>query len=111
MKLHLGSVTEIPYPDSTFDSIFHCNCYYFWPNMDEAVTELHRVIKPDGVMATTLFLQGLRKLEKYGFMQHGNIDPDRYMTSLEKNGFYDVNMKIVPYKEQQLTAIVAKAKK
>ncbi|XP_045211812.2 uncharacterized protein LOC123563200 [Mercenaria mercenaria] len=111
IKLHLASVTDIPYDSCTFDSIFHCNCYYFWPNMDDAVTELHRVIKPDKSMVATLSLPRMKMVQKHGFMQYGNIDPERYMTSLEKNGFYDVVMKTIPFEDKEIDAIIAKARK
>ncbi|XP_045211813.2 uncharacterized protein LOC123563201 [Mercenaria mercenaria] len=111
IKLHLASVTEIPYDSCTFDSIFHCNCYYFWPNMDDAVAELHRVIKPDKIMVATLSHTGMKTVRKIGFMQYGNIDPERYMTSLEKNGFYDVVMKEISFEDKKVDAIIAKARK
>ncbi|XP_045211814.2 uncharacterized methyltransferase YdaC-like [Mercenaria mercenaria] len=111
IKLHLASVTEISYDSCTFDSIFHCNCYYFWPNMDDAVAELHRVIKPGKSMVATLSLPRMKLIKKFGFMQHGNIDPERYMTSLEKNGFYDVVMKTIPFEDKKVDAIIAKARK
>ena len=111
MTLHLGSVTNIPYPDNSFDGIFHINCYYFWSDMDKAVKELHRVSKPGSIIASTIFLQTMQTAVKYGLMQFGNIDPDRYMTSLERNGFHDVSMKIILLEKKQCTAIVARAMK
>uniref|UniRef100_A0A3B1IVN8 Methyltransferase type 11 domain-containing protein n=1 Tax=Astyanax mexicanus TaxID=7994 RepID=A0A3B1IVN8_ASTMX len=36
------------------DKVFHCNCYYFWPDLQRAAAEIHRVMKPGGLMVTTL---------------------------------------------------------
>ena len=107
MKLHLGSVTKIPYADCTFDRIFHCNCYYYWPDMDEAVKELYRVIKPGSIMATVSPHERLIFADKNGFMQCGNIDPYRYTMSLERHGFKNIDMKVVQYERQNLTTIMA----
>uniref|UniRef100_A0A8C4S364 Zgc:194242 n=1 Tax=Erpetoichthys calabaricus TaxID=27687 RepID=A0A8C4S364_ERPCA len=46
-KLLLGSVEKIPLPDSSVDRVFHCNCYYYWPDLKTCSAELHRVMKPD----------------------------------------------------------------
>ncbi|XP_060593989.1 uncharacterized methyltransferase YdaC-like [Ruditapes philippinarum] len=111
VTLHMASVTDIPFDASTFDSIFHTNCYFFWPDMDAAAKELHRVIKPDKLIVTCHKHSLTKQIAKHGFMQCGNIDPDRYMSALEKNGFYDVNMKSVSFENKNVDAIVAKAKK
>ncbi|XP_060593988.1 uncharacterized methyltransferase YdaC-like [Ruditapes philippinarum] len=111
VTLHMASVTDIPFDASKFDSIFHTNCYYFWPDMDAAAKELYRVIKPDKLMVACLNHSRLKDLAEKGFMQCGNIDPDRYMSALEKNGFYDVNMKSVSFENKDIDAIVAKARK
>jgi ubiquinone/menaquinone biosynthesis C-methylase UbiE len=111
VTLHMASVTDIPFDASTFDSIFHTNCYYFWPDMDAAAKELHRVIKPEKLMVACLNHSRLKDLAEKGFMQCGNIDPDRYMSALEKNGFYDVNMKSVSFENKDVDAIVAKVRK
>ncbi|XP_039605794.1 uncharacterized methyltransferase YdaC-like [Polypterus senegalus] len=45
-QLLLGSVENIPLPDSSVDRVFHCNCYYYWPDLKTCSAELHRVMKP-----------------------------------------------------------------
>lgn len=90
--LHLASVTKIPYDNDTFHRIIHTNAYYFWPDMDEAIRELYRVIKPDGTMVCVLNLERLKEITELQLMQCGNVDPDRYMESLKRNGFQDVQM-------------------
>ena len=107
MNLHLGSVTKMPYPDKSFDRIFHTNSYFYWPNMDEAVKELHRVIKPGCAMVTVLKYERVKNAEENGYMQFGNPDPDRYMNSLERHGFKNIDKKMVQYERQNLTTIMA----
>ena len=87
------NVTSIPCNANTFDSIFHVNCYYFWPDALGAAMELHRVLKPNSMMVTTLVLSRLQKRITDGSMRYGNIDPIRYMTALEHAGFTNVHIK------------------
>ena len=95
LKLHLCSVTDIPYDDITFDRAYHVNCYYYWPDMDEAVKELHRVMKPGGLMISTLNIEDLRRGKRRGLIRYGDIDPERYIDSLRKYGFVNVIMENV----------------
>lgn len=97
-------ITEMTFPDNFFDLIFHTNCYYFWDQMDPEVTALHRVLKPNGLMLAVLNETSLREVRKKGFMQHGNTDPERYMTSLKRNGF--VNVRIDVFKDTNSGAII-----
>ncbi|OWF44979.1 hypothetical protein KP79_PYT07790 [Mizuhopecten yessoensis] len=46
VELINGDVTDLScFASNTFDRVFHCNCYYFWPDMDTITSELHRVEK------------------------------------------------------------------
>ncbi|XP_038675973.1 arsenite methyltransferase-like isoform X2 [Scyliorhinus canicula] len=47
VTLFLGSVEHIPLEDNVVDRVFHCNCYYFWPNQRAGSKEIHRVMKPE----------------------------------------------------------------
>lgn len=46
LTLHICDVAAMPLEDNTVDKVFHCNCYYFWPDLKKAATEIHRVMKP-----------------------------------------------------------------
>ena len=74
------------------DKIFHCNCYYFWPSLLAGSTELYRVLKPGGLMITTLSLDTVKLLSKNCFVPSRNTDPVRYMGALECVGFKDVKI-------------------
>lgn len=46
VTLHHCDVAAMPLADSTVDKVFHCNCYYFWPDLRRGAAEIHRVMKP-----------------------------------------------------------------
>uniref|UniRef100_A0A8C4HMD3 Zgc:194242 n=1 Tax=Dicentrarchus labrax TaxID=13489 RepID=A0A8C4HMD3_DICLA len=57
VTLHHCDVAAMPLADSIVDKVFHCNCYYFWPDLRKGATEIHRVMKPGSLMVTTLTLK------------------------------------------------------
>lgn len=49
VTLHHCDVAAMPLADGTVDKVFHCNCYYFWPDLGKGATEIRRVMKPGRV--------------------------------------------------------------
>jgi ubiquinone/menaquinone biosynthesis C-methylase UbiE len=49
MNLVLASATHIPMPDNTFDMVVSIGCLHHIPDIDQAVSEIHRVLKPGGI--------------------------------------------------------------
>ena len=92
IQVTLGSVDNMPYKSNTFDRVYHCNCFYFWPDLEIASKEIYRVMKPKSLMVTTLSLESLEKAKEKGFLACGNPDPKRYMEGLEAAGFENVKM-------------------
>ena len=58
-----GSADNIPLNTDTIHRVYHCNCYYFWPNNRTVMREIYRVMRPGALMITTLNLDSLRKAE------------------------------------------------
>ena len=107
LDLTLGNVTLMPYESDFFDSIYHCNAYYFWPQMDVAAKELFRVLKPDCNMITTTNMKSLNISAEKGYLKFGNIDPVRYMSALEYVGFDQVRVEYLNCDEGEYEAIYA----
>ena len=95
VELTLGSVESLPYGNDTFDRVFHCNSYYFWPSMQDALQELRRVMKPGAVMVTVLNLENIKLSQSRGLLKYGHPDPVNYMCALELTGFKDVKMEYI----------------
>lgn len=43
-----ASIESLPFPDNHFDKICTANTLYFWPQPEENIKELQRVLKPGG---------------------------------------------------------------
>ncbi len=46
--IHQGDVASLPYPDGDLDLVTAFETIYFWPDLDAALTEIRRVLRPDG---------------------------------------------------------------
>lgn len=111
VTLHHCDVAAMPLADSTVDKVFHCNCYYFWPDLGKGTTEIHRVLKPGGLMVTTLRLSMVATLAAKRVMPGENWRPEAYMAALRDSGFTDVRMEDKQHKNLTFQAIYATALK
>jgi ubiquinone/menaquinone biosynthesis C-methylase UbiE len=48
VQLREGSVSQIPWPDRTFDMVTAFETVYFWPNLVQDLREVRRVLKKGG---------------------------------------------------------------
>ncbi|KAJ8258014.1 hypothetical protein GJAV_G00192170 [Gymnothorax javanicus] len=92
VSLHHARVEAMPLPDCSVDRVFHCNCYYFWPDLRAGTAEIHRVMKPGGLMVTTLRVRALAYLTSKNILQGKNWNPEAYMDALSATGFTDIRM-------------------
>lgn len=99
VKLVYSDVENAMFNDDMFDRVFHCNCYYFWENGVRVARELHRVMKPGGVMVTTLDLNAIMNAKKRNLLQGTHTDPLQYMAVLESVGFKDVKIEYLRHKQ------------
>lgn len=100
VQLFHGSASNIPLNTDSVHRVFHCNCYYFWPNVRTVLREIYRVMIPGSIMVTTLNLEKLKLAQNIGILKYGRPDPVKYMSSLEKYGFENVRME---YKKDEDT--------
>ncbi|XP_039605946.1 uncharacterized methyltransferase YdaC-like [Polypterus senegalus] len=110
-QLFLGSVEKIPLPDSVVDRVFHSNCHYYWPDLKKGSVELHRVMKPEGVMVTTFKLHSIKKEVYFGPLRGKIWQPEPYIDVLQATGFKDVYMEDREDRGLKFNAIFATASK
>lgn len=111
VEIHLGSVMELPYTDNLFDSVFHTNCYYFWPSLDQGISELKRVMKPGGLMLTGLVHDLLKIKNSQGLLKYGpNWRPEQYLEKLKEGGFINVTMETVTESSGRMYQVIFASK-
>lgn len=49
-QIVLGDATALPWPDGRFSAVASVNCLKFLPDPDQALREMHRVLRPGGRM-------------------------------------------------------------
>ncbi|MDQ6693887.1 MAG: class I SAM-dependent methyltransferase [Chloroflexota bacterium] len=52
--LRYGDAAELPFADASFSKAFSIHSIYFWPRPAAAFAELYRVLKPGGLLVTTM---------------------------------------------------------
>jgi SAM-dependent methyltransferase len=54
VDLKLGNASSLPYPDATFHKAYVIHGLYFWSDPVACLRELHRVLRPEGLVAITI---------------------------------------------------------
>jgi SAM-dependent methyltransferase len=50
VEIRQASVSELPFPDGTFDLVTAVETHYYWPDLAKDMREVLRVMKPGGVL-------------------------------------------------------------
>jgi ubiquinone/menaquinone biosynthesis C-methylase UbiE len=48
VEVRLASVSQLPFPDNTFDLVTAVETHFWWPNLPSDMREVFRVLKPGG---------------------------------------------------------------
>ncbi|MFL5260818.1 MAG: class I SAM-dependent methyltransferase [Anaeromyxobacteraceae bacterium] len=93
LRVELGAVEALPFPDASFDLVASTNTVYFWPDLARAFSELARVLRPGGIL--TIGYSGGEKLRSHGgITRHGfhfHADAD-LVAEASRAGFADVRV-------------------
>lgn len=46
VTLYFTDLMTMPVVENSIDKVFHCNCYYFWPDLKAGASAIHKVMKP-----------------------------------------------------------------
>jgi ubiquinone/menaquinone biosynthesis C-methylase UbiE len=66
VKFKIIDAEEIPYPNQSFDVVLACHMLYHIPNIEKALTEINRVIKPSGkFISTTVSRNHIKELKDF----------------------------------------------
>ena len=93
-----GSVSQLPFPDSSFDLITAVETHYYWPNLQSDLREVRRVLKPQRrfvIIAETF--KGRRMDWLYRpvmrfLLRATYLSVDEHRAALTEAGFSDVEV-------------------
>ena len=99
----IADATSLSYANEKFDCVLIANALHIMPKPDEAMKEIYRVLKPDGILFAPTFLwkEGKqRKLIKSlmsisGFKMYKEWNKNQFEDFIEEYGFSVVEMKLV----------------
>ena len=98
VEIRHGSVSNLPFDDSTFDVVTAVETHYYWPDLPADVQEVRRVLKPGGtfVLIAEAYKGGkhdrmLRALERVQkIMSYAHLTVDEHRQLLSEAGYSDV---------------------
>lgn len=103
-RLHFSvqDATALPYAPETFDAVVISNALHIMPNPKAALSEIRRVLKPDGILIAPTFTAAgsifgrlkIRIMELSGFKVFHKWDSKGYLDFLRQNGFTVTGSKV-----------------
>ena len=99
MKVLEGSVEALPFTDDEFDKIITVESFYFWPDPQENLKEVQRVLKKGGtflLVADTYNKEGLdpKTLENIYRFHLFTPTAEEFRELFEKAGFTDIRIHV-----------------
>lgn len=103
-RVELCDVTQLPFENETFQTVFSNGMLEHIPNLDQALSEISRVLKPKGFLITTSpsklysdflffrFIPGYKQLNNLVFSHHNLFDHHEWGKFLER-----ANLKLLEF--------------
>lgn len=103
LSFEIADATALSFSNENFDCVLIANALHIMPKPDEAMKEIYRVLKPNGILFAPTFLwkEGRqRKIIKrmmsiLGFKMYQEWTKKQFEDFIEKYGFSVVEMKLV----------------
>lgn len=113
LELKQASIEKIPYPDNHFDKVFTANTIYFWPDPENNIKEVKRVLKPGGEFYCAMRMKN--QMEAKGSVVRDNKDIFQNLYTKEKlkrlfetAGFHDFEIHINSEENETVHIVYAK---
>lgn len=96
-KLHFSvqDATALPYAENSFDAVVISNALHIMPFPQKALSEIRRVLKPEGLLFAPTFIHGdstgfrlrVRLMELAGFHTYHKWNAGDFISFISQNGF------------------------
>ncbi|HXM95725.1 MAG TPA: class I SAM-dependent methyltransferase [Candidatus Dormibacteraeota bacterium] len=92
LRVQIGDVSRLPFPDGVFDRVFTINTIYFWRDALQGLGEIRRVLKAGGLTAVSH--RSKEKMEKYAVTKYDFrlFPPHEVADLMRQAGFGDVHV-------------------
>jgi ubiquinone/menaquinone biosynthesis C-methylase UbiE len=90
-----GDVSHLPFADDQFDKVFSIHSVYFWPDRARALAELRRVLRPGGVLVSTV-TTGKNEFDPSGSDWFQSFLNDQLLPEMAQAGFGGVSLEEGP---------------
>ncbi|MEQ6119730.1 class I SAM-dependent methyltransferase [Reichenbachiella sp. MALMAid0571] len=86
-QFYFASATRLPFEEETFNKVFSVNTLYFWDNPKLILTEISRVLKPEGLIVISIRPKVI--MQDYPFVKFGfeMYEKEQLMDLLTQNNF------------------------
>ena len=111
LDIREGSISAMPFEKDSFNKIATINTIYFWPNPVEDLREVHRVLKPGGLLVIGMRDKASMEMipvTKFGFNLY---DEDEVMGMLDMAGFEEIHFVREKEPDSPLSNLFALAQK
>jgi len=97
VRFSVEDATALPFPDAAFDAAIISNALHVMPEPEKALTNIRRVLKPNGLLIAPNYSHGhikqsawdrnARFLKWIGFETYAKWTPEAYVRFIAENGF------------------------
>ncbi len=116
LTFEVADATSLSFADGKFDCVVIANALHIMPKPGKAMKEIHRVLKPNGILLAPTFLWKEGKPKKIikrimsilGFKMYQEWDKNQFEEFIEKCGFSVVEMELVYGSLAPIGVIIAK---
>ena len=98
IRFSIEDATALSFPDKQFDAVIISNALHIMPKPIEALSNILRVLKPNGLLIAPNFTHGhignstwnlnAKFLKLIGFETYSKWTPDEYIKFISQNGFH-----------------------
>lgn len=95
VAIRLASVSQLPYPDASFDLVTAVETHYYWPNLIDDLREIRRVLSPNGTLVLIAETYRGRRMDwlyrpVMRLLGATYLTPEEHRDALARAGFADV---------------------
>lgn len=116
-KIHFSvqDAAKLPYGNGSFDAVLIANALHIMPNPDEALAEIHRVLKPNGLLFAPTFIHGesagfrfrVKLMELFGFKTYFKWNDIQFKEYVSGRGYRILQHRVIGSKITPLCALIA----